>query len=164
MHRRSEVPPGSQAQFDWGDEGLLADGRRVWSFRMVLSYSRDPFCRYTTATDLATFWACHTEAFVHFGGVPATVLYDRTKTVVKKHVGRQAEAYAAHCGFAIRVCWAERPQTKGRVERVVPLTREKVLGGRTFDSPEEMQAAWDAYSARSRTPIPRQAEQVCSIA
>ncbi len=153
MHRRFEVAPGSQAQVDWGDEGLLSDGRRVYSFHMVLSYSRDPFCRYTTATDLATFWACHTEAFAHFGGVPATVLYDRTKTVVKKHVGRgepvelhpEAEAFAAHYGFAVRVCWPERPQTKGRVERVVELTREKVLGGRVFATPEEMQDAWEAW-------------------
>jgi len=55
MHRRFEVAPGAQAQVDWGDEGVLADGTHVSSFHMVLSYSRDPFCRYTTATDLATF-------------------------------------------------------------------------------------------------------------
>jgi len=171
MHRRFEVPPGSQAQVDWGDEGLLADGRRVWSFHMVLSYSRDPFCRYTTSTDLATFWACHTEAFAHFGGVPATVLYDRTKTVVKKHVGRgepvelhpEAEAYAAHSGFAIRVCWPERPQTKGRVERVVPLTREKVLGGRTFDSPEEMQAAWEEWLPVRRAQVHRTHGEIITV-
>jgi len=156
MHRRFEVAPGSQAQVDWGEEEPLqtaAGPLKVYSFHMVLSHSRDPFCRYTTATDLATFWACHAEAFAHFGGVPATILYDRTKTVVKRHVGRgepvvlhpEAEAFAVHYGFAIRVCWPERPQTKGRVERVVPLTREKVAGGRTFGSPEEMQAAWHAW-------------------
>jgi len=171
MHRRFEVAPGSQAQVDWGDEGLLADGRRVYSFHMVLSCSRDPFCRYTTATDLATFWACHTEAFAHFGGVPATILYDRTKTVVKKHVGRgepvelhsEAVAYAAHCGFAIRVCWPERPQSKGRVERVVPLTREKVLGGRTFASPEEMQAAWEAWLPIRRSQVHRTHGEVIAV-
>ena len=171
MHRRFEVPPGSQAQVDWGDEGLLSDGRRVYSFHMVLSYSRDPFCRYTTSTDLATFWACHTEAFRHFGGVPATVLYDRTKTVVKKHVGRgepvclhpEAEAYAAHSGFAIRVCWPERPQSKGRVERVVPVTREKVLCGRTCDSPEEMQAAWEEWLPYRRAQVHRTHGEVIAV-
>lgn len=171
MHRRFEVAPGSQAQVDCGDEGLLADGRRVYSFHMVLSYSRDPFCRYTTSTDLATFWACHTEAFRHFGGVPATVLYDRTKTVVKKHVGRgepvclhdEALAYAAHCGFAIRVCWPERPQSKGRVERVVPLTREKVLGGREFGSPEEMQAAWEEWLPARRVQVHRTHGEIIAV-
>jgi len=171
MHRRFEVAPGAQAQVDWGDEGVLADGTHVSSFHMVLSYSRDPFCRYTTATDLATFWACHTEAFAHFGGVPQTVLYDRTKTVVKKHVGRgepvtlhpEAEAYAAHCGFAIRVCWPERPQSKGRVERVVPLTREKVLAGRVFASAEEMQAAWEAWLPERRAQVHRTHGEVIAV-
>jgi len=29
MHRRFEVAPGAQAQVDWGDEGVLADGTHV---------------------------------------------------------------------------------------------------------------------------------------
>ena len=57
---------------------------------------------------------------------------------MRKHVGRgepvelhpEALAFAAHYGFAIRVCWPERPQAKGRVERMVELTREKVAAGR----------------------------------
>jgi transposase len=171
MHRRFEVPPGSQAQVDWGDEGTLADGTHVYSFHMVLSYSRDPFCRYTTATDLATFWACHSQAFAHFGGVPATILYDRTKTVIKKHVGRgepvvlhpEAEAYAAHYGFAIRVCWPERPQSKGRVERVVPLAREKVLNGCDYVSPEQMQDAWAAWLPSRRAQVHRTHGEIIAV-
>jgi len=45
MHRRFETVPGAQAQVDWGDEGgLLAHVGigKVYSFHMVLSYSRDP--------------------------------------------------------------------------------------------------------------------------
>jgi hypothetical protein len=51
LHRRFEVLPGAQAQVDWGDEGdLLADVGigEVYSFHMILSYSRDPFCCFTT--------------------------------------------------------------------------------------------------------------------
>ncbi|GAA0969578.1 hypothetical protein GCM10009555_016950 [Acrocarpospora macrocephala] len=47
LHRRFETTPGAQAQVDWGDEGdLLAHAGigKVYSFHMVLSYSRDPFC------------------------------------------------------------------------------------------------------------------------
>ena len=46
LHRRFEVVPGAQAQVDWGDEGdLLAQVGipTLYSFHMVLSYSRDPF-------------------------------------------------------------------------------------------------------------------------
>ncbi len=63
----------------------------VWSFHMTLILSRDPFCCFVTSQDLVTFWDCHRRAFDHFGGVPATVVYDRTKTVVRKHVRRNVE-------------------------------------------------------------------------
>jgi hypothetical protein len=74
LHRRFETVPGAQAQVDWGDEGGLLGHvgvAKVYSFHMVLSYSRDPFCCFTIGTDLGTFWACHRRAFAHFGGVPA---------------------------------------------------------------------------------------------
>ncbi|WP_436791894.1 hypothetical protein [Yinghuangia sp. YIM S10712] len=54
LHRRFEVVPGAQAQVDWGDEGrILAHVGipKVYSFHMTLSYSRDPFCCFTTSQD-----------------------------------------------------------------------------------------------------------------
>ena len=69
LHRRFEVTPGAQAQVDWGDEGMIetAQGRRkVYSFHMTLSHSRDPFVCFTHAQDLATFFDCHRRAFAHF--------------------------------------------------------------------------------------------------
>jgi hypothetical protein len=72
LHRRFEVVPGGQAQVDWGDEGdLLAHAgiEHVYSFHMTLSHSRDPFCCFVPAMDLATFFDCHRRAFAHFGGV-----------------------------------------------------------------------------------------------
>src|SRR5215212_6147349 len=89
LHRRFEVVAGAQAQVDWGDEGdLLAHVGvpTVYSFHMVLSHSRDPFSCFTTSMDLATFWDCHRRAFAHFGGVPVVIVYDRTKTVIRRHV------------------------------------------------------------------------------
>lgn len=53
---------------------------------MTLSHSRDPFSSFTTRTDLATFWDCHRRGFAHFGGVPASIVYDRTKAVIRRHV------------------------------------------------------------------------------
>lgn len=171
MHRRFCVAPGAQAQVDWGHEQDLPDGSPVYSFHMVLSHSRDPFCRYTARQDLATFWACHAAAFAHFGGVPAEVVYDRTKTVVRRHVGRgepvelhgEAVAFAAHYGFTPRVCWPERPQAKGRVERMVELTREKVACGRGFLSLADWQAAWEAWLPQRRAQVHRTHGEVIAV-
>jgi hypothetical protein len=58
---------------------------KVYPFHMVLSYSRDPICCFTTSQDLAAFWDCHRRAFAHSGGVPKSIVYDRTKTVVRRH-------------------------------------------------------------------------------
>ena len=58
-HRRFEVVPGAQAQVDWGEEGgILAHAgiAKTYSFHMVLSYSRDPFCCYVDSMDLGTFF------------------------------------------------------------------------------------------------------------
>jgi hypothetical protein len=95
--------------------------------------------------------------------VPQVIVYDRTKTVVRRHVGRgedvplhpEAIAFASHHGFAIRLCSPRRPQTKGRVENAVKVTREHVLAGRTFHSLEGMQAAWEEWIPRRRSQVHR---------
>jgi transposase len=164
LHRRFEVVPGAQAQVDWGDEGgVLAHVgiAKVYSFHMVLSYSRDPFCCFTTSQNLAAFFDCHRRAFEHFGGVPGSIVYDRTKTVVRRHVAPglavplhpEAVGFAGHYDFDIDVLAAYRPTGKGRVERQVTIVRDHVLAGRGFASVEEMDAAFMAWvpDRRSRT-------------
>jgi transposase len=156
LHRRFEVVAGAQAQVDWGDEGavLLDAGiARVYSFHMTLSYSRDPFCCFTTSQDLGTFFDCHRRAFAHFGGVPASIVYDRTKTVVRRHVAPreavplhpEAAAFADHYGFVIDVLAAYRPTGKGRVERQVAIVRDHVLAGRSFASLAELDGAFNQW-------------------
>jgi transposase len=172
LHRRFETVAGAQAQVDWGTESRqLARAlgvRYVYSFHMTLSYSRDPFCCFTTSLDLATFWGCHMRAFAHFGGVPGSIVYDRTKTVVKRHVapGRavpvhpEAAAFAEHYGFAIDVVAARRPQAKGRVERQVLIVREHVLAGRTLTSLDELDAAFVEWLPIRRAQVHRTHGQV----
>ncbi|MFE9401515.1 IS21 family transposase [Streptomyces sp. NPDC006530] len=156
LHRRFEVIPGAQAQVDWGDEGkILAHVGipKVYSFHMVLSYSRDPFCCFTTSQDLASFFDCHRQAFAHFGGVPMSIVYDRTKTVVRRHVAPgeavplhpEAVAFAGHYDFDIDVLAAYRPTGKGRIERQVDIVRDHVLAGRAFASIEELDSAFMAW-------------------
>jgi len=130
---------------------------------MVLSYSRDPFCCFTTSQDLAAFWDCHRRAFAHFGGVPAAIVYDRTKTVVRRHVAPgqavpihpEAAAFAEHYGFVVDVVAARRPQAKGRVERQVLIVREHVLAGRTFGSLADLDAAFSAWLPTRRAEVHR---------
>ncbi len=164
LHRRFEVIPGAQAQVDWGDEGkVLAHVGipKVYSFHMTLSYSRDPFCCFTTSQDLATFFDCHRAAFAHFGGVPMTIVYDRTKTVVRRHVAPgeavplhpEAVAFAGHYDFDIDVLAAYRPTGKGRVERQVLIVRDHVLAGRSFSSVQEMDAAFTSWVPLRRAKV-----------
>jgi transposase len=174
LHRRFEVLAGAQAQVDWGEEGgILARAGigKVYSFHMVLSYSRDPFCCYTDSMDLAVFFDCHRRAFAHFGGVPGSIVYDRAKTVVRRHVapGRavplhpEAAAFAGHYGFAIDVLAAYRPTGKGRVERQVEIVREHVLAGREFGSLAEMDAAFAAWLPVRRGQVHRTHGQVIAV-
>lgn len=161
MHRRFEVVPGAQAQVDWGDEGKILAHLgipKVYSFHMTLSYSRDPFCCFTSSQDLQTFFDCHRRAFAHYGGVPMSIVYDRTKTVVRRHVAPgeavplhpEAVGFAGHYDFDIDVLAAYRPTGKGRVERQVLIVRDHVLAGRAFSSIEEMDAAFMAWVPQRR--------------
>lgn len=138
---------------------------------MTLSYSRDPFTCFTTSMDLATFWDCHRRAFAHFGGVPGTIVYDRTKTVVRKHVAPgvavplhpEAAAFAEHYGFVIDVLAAYRPTGKGRVERQVLIVRDHVIAGRQFDSIAELDGAFAGWLPIRRAQVHRTHGQVIAV-
>lgn len=158
---RFETAPGHQAQVDWSHEQPIRTSSGLelplFCFHMVLGHSRDSFCALTGSQDLVTFWACHRAAFAHFGGVPRQVLYDRTKTVIRAHVGRErslgenlfhpeALASAHHYGFALKLCKAYRPQTKGKVESDVPYVRERLLRAHAFTSHEHANREWQAWN------------------
>ncbi|MGH3517789.1 MAG: IS21 family transposase [Haloechinothrix sp.] len=174
LHRRFEVVPGAQGQVDWGEEGSLlahVGVGKVYSFHMTLSHSRDPFCCFTDSTDLATFWDCHRRAFAHFGGVPHTIVYDRTKTVVKRHVAPrqavplhpEAAAFADHYGFVCDVLAAYRPMGKGRVERQVEIARAHVIAGREFDSLTDMDQAFVGWLPIRRAQVHRTHGEVIAV-
>jgi transposase len=161
VSERFETAPGHQAQVDWSHEQPIRTSSGLelplYGFHMVLGHSRDAFLALTGSQDLVTFWACHRAAFAHFGGVPRELLYDRTKTVVRAHVGREiglgerlfhpeALASAHHYGFRLRLCKPYRPQTKGKVESDVPYVRERLLRGHGFGSYEQANAAWRSWN------------------
>lgn len=158
---RFETAPGHQAQIDWSHEQPIRTSAGLelplFCFHMVLGHSRDSFCALTGSQDLVTFWACHRRAFEHFGGVPRELLYDRTKTVIRSHIGRdvgvgervfhpEALASAHHYGFAMRLCRARRPQTKGKVESDVPYVRERLFRAHRFSSYEQANEEWFSWN------------------
>jgi hypothetical protein len=103
--------------------------------------------------------------------VPGSIVYDRTKTVVRRHVapGRavpihpEAAAFAEHYGFAIDVLAARRPQGKGRVERQVLIVREHVLAGRAFTSLQELDGAFAEWLPIRRAQTHRTHGQVIAV-
>lgn len=159
---RFETAPGHQAQVDWSHESPIRTSSGLelplYGFHMVLGHSRDTFVGLVGSQDLVTFWACHRAAFNHFGGIPREILYDRTKTVIRSHVGRErregdrvyhpeALASAHHYGFKLRLCRPYRPQTKGKVESDVSYVRERLLRAHGFADYEQANRRWTDWNA-----------------
>jgi transposase len=140
--RRFETPPGQQAQVDWGTFGRLTSPtelpRTLSGFVMTLGYSRAMFADVATDQTLPTFLRLHEAAFAAPGGVPRELLYDHVKTVVLGLDDRgeirwqpQFADFARYWGFIPRLCYAYRPQTKGKVESGIGYVRKNFLCGRT---------------------------------
>jgi hypothetical protein len=99
------------------------------------------------------------------------IVYDRTKTVVRRHVGRgqqtplhpEAVAFAGHYDFAIWLAAPYRAQTKGRVERQVEIVRSHVLAGRSFASLGELDAAFAAWLPQRRAQVHRTHGEVIAV-
>lgn len=149
---RFETAPGHQAQMDWGEYRLGRE--KVYAFTGLLCYSRYLYVEYVDTTRAEMLAACHRRMFAAFGGIPREVLYDNMKTVVthRDAYGRGRHRFhdgvwmlAADLGYRPRLCRPYRPQTKGKVERVIhyvansffhPLVTRLALEGRTPDLDE----------------------------
>jgi len=127
---RFETDPGKQMQVDWGQ--MRGGKQPLHAFIAVLGYSRALFVRITDNMRYETLEECHTLAFEYFQGIPQQVWYDNMKTVVierdaygeGKHRFHQGfYHYAKDRGFEPKLCRPYRPQTKGKVERMVQYVR-----------------------------------------
>ncbi len=141
--RRLETHPGEQAQVDWASCGKVKiEGikRPLYCFLYVLSYSRMTYIEFALRQDIHTFENCHKNAFACLG-IPKTILYDNTKTVV---LGRDKEThepiynsafaiFASYYGFIVSLCTPHCPQEKGKVERNVYYVRQNFLDGLEID-------------------------------
>ena len=160
---RDALPPGYEAQVDFGQSKLLdMYGRtvRVYFFCMILSYSRMKFVYFSNEPfTTRTAIKAHDYAFRYFGGRTQTIMYDQDQVfVVSENLGNiifvsEFEDYVKEAGFSVVLCRPRDPQTKGKVENFVKYVKENFIEGRIFtgiDSFNSAAIAWLDAEANCR--------------
>lgn len=150
LEQRFEVSPGEQAQVDFAT--FKTDFGVVYALLVVLSWSRYLWVRFFCHQDQLTVLAGLHRAFVSFGGVPATALFDRMKTAVartesdgKAVFNEEMLRFAVHYGFRPLACRPYRAKTKGRVERAVSYLRRNFFYGRRFRDLEDLNSQLEKW-------------------
>jgi transposase len=123
---RFETEAGKQMQVDWGQ--MRGGKSPLHAFVAILGYSRALFVAMTDNMRYETLEACHRQAFEYFQGIPQQIWYDNMKTVVierdaygegKHRFNQHFYQFSKEMGFIPKLCKPYRPQTKGKVERMV---------------------------------------------
>ena len=146
---RYETDPGKQSEVDFGEFGYIAeDGkrRRLYTFSMILGYSRMRYAEYTTDISTENVIRMHLNAFRYFHGYTDTILYDNTKQIVLERKIPSSESrfnprflnFAEYYGFVVRLCYPYRAQTKGKIESTIKYLRNNFWNGRSFSSLEDI--------------------------
>ena len=140
---RPPVPPGAEAQVDYGYLGLWPDPatgrrRRVWAFSMVLPYSRHLFVRPVVSMTQRAWTEAHVAAFEFFGGVPAKLTPDNLKAGVCKpdlydpKINRAYAELARHYGCLVDPARAYHPRDKAVIEAHQRYIRSSFFAGRSW--------------------------------
>lgn len=128
---RFETPAGKQMQVDWGQ--MRGGKSPLHAFVAVLGFSRALFVMITDNMRYDTLEQCHRAAFEYFQGIPLEIWYDNMKTVVierdaygegQHKLNQSFYQFAKTMGFIPKLCQPYRPQTKGKVERMVRYVRD----------------------------------------
>jgi transposase len=141
---RVETPPGDQLQIDFGQKRVVIGGLpvRVFLLVAVLSYSRRLFVKAFLNERQADWREGIAAAFVHFGGVPRTILGDNARALVRgrdRATGTVAfhPAYLQFCrdwDVQPRACAPYRARSKGKTEAGVKYAKRNGLAEQTFES------------------------------
>lgn len=125
---RVEVPPGSEAQVDFGYAGLQIDPatgrlRKSWVFVLVLAFSRHTYAEVVFDQRVETWLLCHRHALEFLGGTPERIVLDNLKAAIVRAsvhdplVQRAYRECASHYGFRIDPNPPRTPRLKGKVEQ-----------------------------------------------
>jgi transposase len=127
---RPPLPPGAEAQVDYGYLGTWLDPRagrrRVWAFSMVLAYSRYLFIRPVIRMDQRAWTESHVQAFEFFTGAPARVVSDNLKAGVVRpdlydpKLNRCYAELARHYGCLLDPARAYHPTDKPQAAYCTP--------------------------------------------
>lgn len=151
--RRMECEPGAEAQVDFGTGapvvipegealpvGVKTRRRKTHIFRIVLSHSRKAYSEVVYRQTADNFIRCIENAFIHFGGVPRTLVVDNLKAAVIKadrydpDLNPKIRSFCEHYGTVILPTRPRMPRHKGKVERIVGYAQDNALKGRSFTS------------------------------
>jgi transposase len=149
---RVEVPPGSEAQVDFGYAGLHLDPttgrlRKSWVFVLVLAFSRHLYAEVVFDQRVETWLLCHRHALEFLDGVPERLVLDNLKAAILRAsvhdplVQRAYRECATHYGFRIDPNPPRTPHLKGKVEQGgVHYVKRNFLAGRPPTPVDELNA------------------------
>ena len=153
---RVETAPGAQMQVDFGEKWVWIGGVRIKVFLLaaVLSYSRRLFVKAFLQERQDDWREGIAAAFLHFGGVPLTVLGDNARALVLDRDRATGTvhfhpAYLAFCrdwDVQPRACAPYRARTKGKVESGVKYLKRNALAGLAFESFHALEHYWAGWA------------------
>lgn len=143
-----ETKPGEQMQVDFGSGCTLLDQilQRVLYLVFVLGYSRMMYVEFVTNMSLPTLISAHLNAFRYFGGIPKQGLYDNMRQLVRRIEKQKVftalwQDFASFYDLTTILQAPYHPQTKGKVERMIPFVRSHLLYGKHYTNLEELEEA-----------------------
>ena len=147
---------GEKGFVDFSGDGLpildLVTGEQTTAvlFVLVLGASNLTYVEPVLRQDLPTWIGCHVNAFAYFGGVPAALVPDNTKSGITRpdyydpELNPTYAELAQHYGTAVLPARPYKPRDKAKVEQGVLLAERwilAVLRDRVFTSLAELHAA-----------------------
>ena len=142
-------PPG-HAQADFGEADAIIAGikHRAHFFVMTLPHSDAGFVSAYPAATTEAWQDGHNRAFIFFGGVPQSILYDNDKSLVARILPdgtrqrtRAFSGLQSHYLFEDRYGRPGKGNDKGNVEGIVGFAR------RNFMVPLPLFESWGAFNA-----------------
>jgi transposase len=140
---RVHTAPGEEVQVDFGAAGPFLDPvtdrvRPAYVFVMTLAFSRHQYAELVFDQQIATWIACHRQAFESFGGVPQRIVLDNLKAAVlvaalhDPVLGEAYRRFAQHYDLVVSPNRPRTPEHKGKVESGVHFIKRSFLAAQEF--------------------------------